>query len=945
MVMDASRSLPREELVSFANDLITPLRPIYGRELTSRLRVFRALLYLDSGDVDLAERAYDFLQGIEQIDDESKKIYLSGPNSAKRVAAEIAWFLSLSGPTVLAFDQLDPFVAQNNLADLSDTSSARLKEALHVLFDFVNGVMAIRDLFARTLIVVSCLESSWKVLLKRAVASFVDRFQEPELLQLISDPGTPHELVAKRLDEGYRRAKFTPPHRTWPFAPGFFKSIPPGLTPREILNRCDKHRLDCARAGKVTELHSFSGTTVQDSPRPVDPSPLDQHFATELAAVDPEIWLDQSSESGLGDLLGEAASIFLRELPFDSNVDFAAEHDFHETKQFESLHLRLRRIFRAEDDREEHVCVRVLQKANPRAFQVRLTAALTTSGMSEKLDGRRLFLLRNSPPPAGPKGAELVKLAKECGAEFIPISAGDVRTMAAVVALANRGDSYFETWLLRNLPLSKTELFRKLVPAWIGLNTVVSREPEPVVDPKPQRPKANDIAVIQARVPPLVNPVTRPAVKETKNPPAAQAVHGSQILLGARLEAGGLGDPVYMPTVDLARHVIIRAGSGGGKTVLVKRMVEEAALCGIPSIVIDTAKDLSMLGDRWGDHGDKRPAASTKDDARLAEDYFSNVDVQIWTPGHAGGRPMRLAPLPNLSGPFAAEYDRDQAIEIAVAGLLPLAVQKKNPTVEKAILKKVVEWLTRQPPHSDNELDRLIAGLRDLPAEAFQGYVNERKLAAGMADRIQATSVADPMYGGQGEELDPAVLFGVGSSRARISILSLFAMADINTQARFIGQVASVLFNWIRRNPAPAGSPVRGLLVLDEAARFLPRNNAESKPALLLLAQQARKYGLGLILATQNPKDLDYNATANFATHIFGTANTPQVVQFIQEAMEQKGLSGLNPAQLKPGQFFCATPSLERPVRLQAPMCLSAHPHNVQLSDDDILQRAHRWLS
>ncbi len=130
--------------------------------------------------------------------------------------------------------------------------------------------------------------------------------------------------------------------------------------------------------------------------------------------------------------------------------------------------------------------------------------------------------------------------------------------------------------------------------------------------------------------------------------------------------------------------------------------------------------------------------------------------------------------------------------------------------------------------------------------------------------------------------------------------------------------------------------------MLDEAARFLPRNNAESKPGLMLLAQQARKYGLGLILATQNPKDLDYNATANFATQIFGTANAPQVVKYIREAMEQRGLTGLNPGQLKTGQFFCATPSLDRPVRLQAPMCLSRHPHNVLLSDEEILDRALR---
>ena len=211
-----------------------------------------------------------------------------------------------------------------------------------------------------------------------------------------------------------------------------------------------------------------------------------------------------------------------------------------------------------------------------------------------------------------------------------------------------------------------------------------------------------------------------------------------------------------------------------------------------------------------------------------------------------------------------------------------------------------------------------------------------------MADQIQATMVTDPLYQGQGDDLDPAVLLGVGCSRPRISVLSLFPMPDFNTQARFIGQLCSLLFNWIRKNPASVSSPARGLLVLDEAAPFLPRNNAESKPGLMLLSKQARKYGLGLILATQNPRDLDYNLEANCATQFFGTAQATQVVKFIRETMENRGLHGLDPGLLKTGEFYCASPSLSQPVRLRAPMCLSYHPNNVQLTDEEILERARR---
>ncbi len=782
-VLHKARSLSREGLVSFATEIVTLLRPAYGEDIRKRHRVFRALLYLEADDLELSERAYSFLQGIEQIDPESQKIFLSGPNSAKSVAVDLAWFLSLCGPTVLAFDQLDPFVVQNSLSGLVETPTAKQQEALQVLFGVVTGIFAVRQEFDRTLIVLVCLESSWRVLQERAVGSFQHRFEQIEYLQLIHDDCTPLDLIVSRLDDGYHRFGFAPPYPTWPFAPAFFSSLPPGMTPREILNRCEAHRLSCVRSGNVTELHAYS-EIVGPIATP-DLSSLDSRFLAELTGVDPDCLMNETNEDALGDLLGEAAHLLRRELPSDPGMDFAVEDDFHETKQYESLHLRMRRrVLHVEGDREEHVCVRILQKANARSFQVRLTAALTTSGMSEKLEGRRLFLLRNGSPPSGDKTAELVSRARECGAEFLPFSKEDVRTMAAVVALSKSEDPLFETWLLNDLPLSKTALFRHLIPAWLG-----------------RAPQARSFAAVgqtMAGENEKHNDSALPKPAGVAAPSHSPTALRTQILLGLRMEAGLMSDPLYLPPVDLTRHVMLRAGSGGGKTVFVKRLVEEAALCGVPSIVIDTAKDLSMLGDRW----EQPPTSWTEADAQLADQYHRSVDVRIWTPGHAGGRPLRLTPLPNLSGPFSDPHDREQALEIAVSGLLSLAVQKKNATVERAILKKVVGWLARQQ-HGDGELERLITALRDLPAETLQGYQNERKLAAAMADQVQAAVVADPLYGDQGEELDPAALFGIGSPRTQVSVLSLFAMPDIATQARFIGQSGKRIVQLDSQKPVP----------------------------------------------------------------------------------------------------------------------------------------------
>jgi hypothetical protein len=924
------RARSRDEIVAFADDLIAKLRTACGEDVRRRQGVLRALLYLEGGDFALEERAYWFLQGDTQTDPESHDIRLNGENSAKKVSLDLAWFLSLCGPTVVAFDQLDPFVAQNNLANCGPSLSARQQEALSVVFDVVRGIWALMEESPRTLVILTCLESSWKVLSEKVIASFQDRFGGLEFLQPIRDSTTPQELIRLRLTESYQARGFKPAYPTWPFTAEYFASLPPGLTPREILTRCEEHRLHCVRSGEVVEIRSL-GTSPSTDPKRTPTREIDVLFARAQAEAPVAELREDRQEDQLGALLLEAAKLLRRELPSHPDIDIAVDDDFQASKSYTSMHLRFRRIFQTDGGREEHLCIRALQRANAVAFQVRLKAALTVSGASEQLEGRRLLLVRNGNAPSGPKTAELVGRATECGAEFVPIDEADLRTIWAVVSLEAGNHPLFDTWLIHTLPLSKTRFFRNAAAAWMEREPAVSMEKLVEAVSEPVAP------VVKTEPPTASRPVT-------SNPAAPVPLHtkpDSGILLGLRLEGGTLGPQVTVPAADLARHVIIRAGSGGGKTVYIKRLVEEAALRGIPSIVIDTAKDLALLGTRWA----QNPSNWQPSDAELANRYHTIANVRIWTPGHSGGRPMKLAALPNLSGPFENEHDRGQVIDMTVAGLLPLAVRKKSATIETAILKKVVAWLTTQPANdSGSELDRLIAALRDLPGETFQGYANEHRLANNMADLLQATIVTDPLYGGTGEDVDPSVLFGVGENRTAVSILSLFAMRDIQAQARFIGQLSSVLFNWIRSHPVPAGSTMRGLLVLDEAAPFLPRGNAESKPGLLLLARQARKYGLGLVLATQNPMDLDYNATANCATHIYGTANAPQVVKFIQEAMEQRGLHGLNPAQLKQGQFFVASPALDRPVKVQMPMCLSLHPNSGQPLDEMVLDRARRGL-
>jgi DNA helicase HerA-like ATPase len=191
--------------------------------------------------------------------------------------------------------------------------------------------------------------------------------------------------------------------------------------------------------------------------------------------------------------------------------------------------------------------------------------------------------------------------------------------------------------------------------------------------------------------------------------------------------------------------------------------------------------------------------------------------------------------------------------------------------------------------------------------------------------------------------LDIGRLFGLGNPKTRISVISFIGLQSLESQQQFVNQLAMALFTWIKKHPSVGATGVTGLFVLDEAKDFLPGGSSSSpcKKSLMRLAAQARKYGLGMVVATQNPKDLDYNAVAQFATQFFGRANSPQVIDFIDTMLQAKGGSGEGVARLQKGQFFVtSSEGLSHPVKIKAPLCLTNHPDGRPLTESEILKRA-----
>ncbi len=420
-----------------------------------------------------------------------------------------------------------------------------------------------------------------------------------------------------------------------------------------------------------------------------------------------------------------------------------------------------------------------------------------------------------------------------------------------------------------------------------------------------------------------------PAAAPTKSQPAPD--DDGSVFLGRNVENGR---EFRVPLVLLRKHTAVFAGSGSGKTVLLRRLVEDAAIHGVSSILVDSNNDLARLGDRWP----APPGTWSQGDAERAERYHADTDVVIWTPRRETGRPLALNPLPDFSGVLDDPDEFRTAIDASVAGLVRRSgLTARKQTTGKAVLTQALTYFAKK---SGSELTEFVELLGDLP-DGVSTIKDARRLAEGMAEELKAAMINDPIFGGAGERLDPGVLLTPArGKRARISVISCIGLPTDEQRQTFVNQLQLALFAWVKRNPA-GDRPLGGLLVLDEAQTFVPsRGTTASTESTLKLATQARKYGLGLVYATQAPKALHNLVTGNAATQFFGLLNASVQIQAAMELARSKGGRVDDIARLPAGRFYGATEGMAM-SKIQVPMCLSHHPSSA-LTEEEVLQRARR---
>lgn len=380
---------------------------------------------------------------------------------------------------------------------------------------------------------------------------------------------------------------------------------------------------------------------------------------------------------------------------------------------------------------------------------------------------------------------------------------------------------------------------------------------------------------------------------------------------------------------DLTTHAVIVGMTGSGKTGLGIIVLEEAALDGVPALVIDPKGDMTNLlltfpdlrpedlmpwvnpddarrknmelpafaaaqADSW-----RQGLASSGESPDRIRRLKEAADFAIYTPGSAAGRQVSILDsfsVPPLDWATDAELLRDK-ISSTVSALLALVGIEADPvrSREHILLTNVFENAWRAGQSLD--LAQLILRIQKppfsqlgvFPVDTFYPEKDRMELAMMLNGLIASPSFADWM---QGDPLDVDALLRSPSGKPRVTIFYIAHLSDVERQF-FVTLLLEQVVSWVRAQSGTTS--LRALLYMDEVFGYLPPlSNPPTKVPMLTLLKQARAFGLGLVLATQNPVDLDYKALSNAGTWFIGRMQADRDKQRLLDGLEgvQSGTGG-----------------------------------------------------
>lgn len=415
------------------------------------------------------------------------------------------------------------------------------------------------------------------------------------------------------------------------------------------------------------------------------------------------------------------------------------------------------------------------------------------------------------------------------------------------------------------------------------------------------------------------------------------------LFIGGRLDdAGDIAELHQIKPERLRRHGVVIGMTGSGKTGLSVVMLEELILAGVPIIALDPKGDLANLalvfpelsGQQFGEWVDpaeaQREGMTTAElgseiadrwgkglaDWGIAPDRLAQLRdrtaLTIYTPGSDAGMPVDVvAALRRPSADALEDGDTRRAlVGGTVSAMLGLVGVQADPVrdPEHLVMARIIEeaWTAGE----DLDGEALILRIVDPPFKKVGVFPVDKFWKPDdrmdLAMRLNGV-LASPAFAAwtRGVPLDPAALTTGPPGRTPVSV---FYMAHLDDTQRmfFASLLLERMVAWSRSLPGTSG--LRALIYLDEAFGYLPPHpkNPPTKKPLLTLMKQARAVGVSVLLATQNPVDLDYKALTNAGSWFIGRLSTQQDVERVSEGLRAAaGGADISKtiATLKPRQF------------------------------------------
>ncbi|MFO1170445.1 MAG: helicase HerA-like domain-containing protein [Hyphomicrobiaceae bacterium] len=902
------------QLVARLADEIVAAPKFAGQDLD--INIVRALLYLQRNDPRIDQRVRQYLYG-RPVNDVGRPLVgalenLEGQDRPFEIIECLGRLMKAVDGAALVFciDQVEDL-------RFFDNPEERFQKAIRDLIQIANRVTT-------SIVIISCLDDFYAATREYLPQSFLDRIEKagPVLLSEVRNEDEAREIVLKRMQAAFDEQGLSDqlPAFVEMVETGFMRELA-GLSTRRLLEHAQKrwHQL----LGEDVEVEA----PVIAKPMVAEPETFDAAFAIKTQwdrhIHDSTVEIP-SEENELIDILTSALRIAAEELRDAVAIDIAPVNGIEEVA---AADLTVRQTGTEPYVTRMFLCNRSNQGGGLKRQLERVLSAST---------GRAPVLIRATDfPPNAHKSAtaQLVRRFTNSGGRRSVIPTYEWERMLNVIGFygRHRNEPGFEGWLTQAQPLSTLPSLRELLRLKTSIapdNDVDEMADEDVPDDgwpsNDNAPVSHAAELAYATVDPgddgdeIVIPLGPPleeltreidltALQDLPDPTATPAIDidaeadWNKFSIGAGLDQ----DPsaIVLSKQILRRHAAVLGGSGSGKTTLALTVIEQLLLRGTPVVLIDRKGDLASYAnpDVWA----PVPGESAERTA-MREQLAQNTDVAVYTPGRTSGRPINITLLPNGMSELPS-HEQQLLANVSAAAIGEMLHLKHSATHQRqsGILSVALKVLGSKS-RSEVRLSDLIRLLEDDDEELVEltsrmdpSGKSRRDLMAQL-DSLRHRNAA--LFDGHGESLRMESLLGLGQfakpNRTRLSIVYTGFLGDNENVLFWVAQFLSEALRFCQRNPS---EKLQAVIMFDEADLYIP---AQSKPAtkepLESLLKRARSAGVGLMLATQSPGDLDYRSRDQITSWFIGRVREDTALKKLRAAFASE--SGLDPARVLPNQ-------------------------------------------